>query len=68
MKRLGGIWPQLVSFQNLLLAYRKARRGKRRRPGVAEFGLDLERELIALQRELENGEYKPGGLSLVHDL
>ena len=64
MKRLGGIWPQLVSFQNLLLAYRKARRGKRGRPGVAEFGLDLERELIALQRELENGEYKPGAYRL----
>jgi RNA-directed DNA polymerase len=64
MKRLSGIWPQLVSFQNLLLLYRKARRGKRSRPGVAEFGLDLERELIALQRELENGAYKPGAYRL----
>ena len=25
MKRLGGIWPKLVSFENLLRAYRKAR-------------------------------------------
>jgi RNA-directed DNA polymerase len=31
---------------------------------VAEFGLDLERELIALQQELENGEYKPGAYRL----
>ena len=59
MKRLGGIWPKLVSFENLLRAYRKARRGKRERPGVAEFGLDLERQLIALQRDLEIGEYQP---------
>ena len=64
MKRLGGIWRQLVGFQNLVLAYRKARRGKRSRPGVAEFGLDLERQLIALQRELENGEYRPGAYRL----
>lgn len=64
MKRLSGIWPKLVSFENLLLAYRKARRGKRSRPGVAEFGLDLERQLLALQRELENGEYQPGGYRL----
>jgi RNA-directed DNA polymerase len=64
MKRLGGIWPKLVSFENLLRAYRKARRGKRGRPGVAEFGLDLERELIALQRELDRGEYKPGAYRL----
>ncbi len=27
MKRLGGLWPQIVSFENLLLAYRKARKG-----------------------------------------
>ncbi len=44
MKRLGGIWPQVVSFENLLLAYRKARRGKARSPGVARFALDLERD------------------------
>lgn len=64
MKRLSGIWPKLVSFDNLLLGYRKARRGKRCRPGVAEFGLDLERELILLQHELENGEYQPGAYRL----
>src|SRR5262245_6282491 len=60
MKRLGGIWPKLVSFENLLLAYRKARPAKRSRPGVAEFGLGLEKELIDLQRELGTGEYQPG--------
>ena len=35
MKRLGGVWSQVVSFENLLLAYRKARRGKGQRPEVA---------------------------------
>lgn len=64
MKRLGDIWSRLVSFENLLFAYRKARRGKRSRPGVAEFGLALERELILLQRELQAGGYRPSDYRL----
>ncbi|NIR90838.1 MAG: RNA-directed DNA polymerase [Gammaproteobacteria bacterium] len=60
MKRVGGLWLRLVSFDNLLLAYRKARRGKRARPGVAEFELGLERNLLALQDELVTGRYRPG--------
>lgn len=60
MKRLGWVWPQLVSFDNLLLAFRKARRGKARRPSVAHFELHLEQELLRLQRELQSGEYQPG--------
>jgi hypothetical protein len=64
MKRLGGIWPQVVSFENLLLAYRKARRGKGRSPDVARFALDLEKELLRLRRELEDGTYWPGAYRL----
>lgn len=64
MKRLGDLWPRLVSFENQLGAYRKARLGKRERPAVAEFGLDLERELLTLQRELQDGTYRPGGYRL----
>lgn len=60
MKRLGGIWPRVVSFENLLLGYRKARRGKGRSPDVAHFALDLEKELPRLRRELEDGSYWPG--------
>lgn len=60
MKRLGGVWDSVVSFDNLYLAYRKARRGKGANPDVARFGLNLERELLALQRELSTGDYRPG--------
>ncbi|MDH4081623.1 MAG: reverse transcriptase/maturase family protein [Nitrospira sp.] len=60
MKRINGIWGQLTSFDNLLHAYRQARRGKRSRPGVAEFGFTFEHELFALQRELRDGSYQPG--------
>ncbi len=64
MKRVGGLWARLVSFENLLLAYRKARRGKARGAGVAELALDLEPELLRLQRELMSGEYRPGAYRL----
>ncbi len=60
MKRLGGVWEQLVSFKNLLLAYKKARRGKSRRSSVAGFECNLEKELLQLQRELQSGDYQPG--------
>lgn len=64
MKRLGGLWERVVGFDNLLLAFCKARRGKRRRPPVAGFELNLEKELLALQRELQSGEYVPGAYRL----
>jgi retron-type reverse transcriptase len=64
MKRLDGIWETVTSFANLLQAYRNARRGKRTKPGVAEFGLNLERELLALQRSLHEGTYQPGSYRL----
>ncbi|MBW9267392.1 MAG: reverse transcriptase/maturase family protein [Candidatus Thiodiazotropha sp. (ex. Lucinisca nassula)] len=60
MKRLGQIWPDVIDFDNLLTAYRKARRGKRRSPDVAAFALDLEGELLTLQCELADQTYRPG--------
>ena len=60
MRRRGNLWQRVVAFENLLLAFRKARRGKGRSPEVAEFGFNLEPELLCLQRELEAGDYWPG--------
>ncbi len=42
MKRYGHLWPEIVSFENLWEAFRKAARGKRRRPDVAQFFLKAE--------------------------
>ena len=64
MKRLGRIWPAVIAFENLLLAARKARKGKQSVPAVAEFTLNLESELLALQRELADFSYRPGGYRL----
>ena len=60
MKRLGGNLGFGRSFNNLYLAYRKARRGKGAGPEVGRFALNLERELLVLQRELQIGDYRPG--------
>jgi len=60
LKRIGKIWSQVVSWENLWLAYLNARKGKFARREVATFIENLESELIGLQRELVNGRYRPG--------
>lgn len=60
MKRIGNLWPQLTNFDHLMECARKAARGKRSRPDVARFLLDLEPNVCALQRELLDGSYQPG--------
>ena len=60
MKRLGRIWPDVTCFENLLSAYRKARKGKQSKPAVAEFTLNLESELLSLQQDLIGSSYQPG--------
>lgn len=64
MKRFGQLWPQITDFANLHAAYRKARRGKAHRPGVAAFALNLESDLLSLQDELLEDRYEPGGYRL----
>ncbi len=54
------MYTQLCSWDNLLLAYRKAAKGKRGHPNVAAFEYHLEDNLRALQRELRDQTYQPG--------
>jgi retron-type reverse transcriptase len=63
MKRYGNLWKRVVSWENLLLAVRKARRGKRDRAAVQRFEFDMEEHLLSLQRELVGGTYNPGGFT-----
>lgn len=60
MKRVGGLWKTLVSFDNLHEAARRAALGKRKRADVAAFLLEGELELVRLRQELESGAYRPG--------
>lgn len=60
MKRVGGLWPRVVAFDELLRAAHRAARGKRQLAAVAEFMMRLEPECLQLQRELRSGQYRPG--------
>jgi hypothetical protein len=54
------MYTQLTSFDNLLLAYHKAAKGKRGHPNVAAFEYHLEDNLLQVQRELQEHTYQPG--------
>lgn len=60
MKRYGNLWPQVIEFENLLLAARKAERGKRFRQNVLAFNYNRERELLTLHKALKAKTYQPG--------
>lgn len=66
---MGTLFHRMTSFSNLLEAARLASRGKRFRPNVASFALDLESELYQLQQELVSRSYRPGPYRtfLVHE-
>ena len=60
MKTHKHLYPQITSFDNLYLAFKAARKGKRSRPDVAEFEFNLEGNLLDLQKELQEETYTPG--------
>jgi retron-type reverse transcriptase len=60
MKTYRHLYPRIWDFENLYLAYRKARRGKRGKTPAADFEQVQEDELLALQNELRTRTYQPG--------
>jgi retron-type reverse transcriptase len=63
MKSYWHLYEQVYDWDNLYLAYRKARKGKRGRPPAATFEFDLEANLVTLQQELREKRYEPGAYS-----
>ncbi len=59
-KRHRNLYPQVYAWENLLLAFRKARRGKRAKPDVCRFEFNVEEELLGLQEDLMGRTYTPG--------
>lgn len=59
MKRQGYLFEQITTFDNLLLASKKALRGKRDRHQVASFYFNLEKEILALGEEIRTQRYVP---------
>lgn len=60
-KAYRNLFPQICSFENLHLAWRNARRGKRGRTEVAAFEYQAESNLFRLQEALLTGRYRPAG-------
>lgn len=60
MKTYKNLYSQVSDFENLYLAYRKARRGKRGRAQPAMFERIQDDELLNLQEELQTFTYQPG--------
>jgi retron-type reverse transcriptase len=60
MKTYKHLYPQVNDFENLYLAYRKARKGKRGKAYVARFERSYEERLFRLQQELRIKTYQPG--------
>lgn len=58
MKRLGNIYKDIISLENLRLAEKKARKRKSKQYGVIAFDKNAEANLIALNEMLLNKTYK----------
>lgn len=54
------LFAEIASFPNLLRAARLAVRGKRRSHAAQELAFELEPVLLALQRQLADGSWRPG--------
>jgi RNA-directed DNA polymerase len=63
MRRVGHLFEAATDFHALRDAARRAARGGWRAPGAASFLGELEREVLALQRELLDGSYRPRPLT-----
>lgn len=59
MKTYKNLYKKIYDFDNLYLAWQKARKGKTRKKYVIEFEKDLERNLLDLQFELKSQTYAP---------
>ena len=58
MKRYGDLWDKIVSYDNLYLAYKKARKNKGWQRQVQEVDADVENKLLAIQEMLIKKTYK----------
>lgn len=60
MNRSHVTYEELVSIENLLLAWQEFLPGKRNRKDVQEFGLNLMDNILSLHQDLVNGSYRHG--------
>lgn len=61
MKRYVDLYRKIISFENILLATRKARKGKRFKYSTALFEYNLEKNIYSIINALKNKTWSPGG-------
>jgi RNA-directed DNA polymerase len=59
MKTYNKLYKEIISFENLILAWKKARKGKTKKEYVVKFEEELFCNLMALHYELKYKSYKP---------
>lgn len=59
VKTYNNLYSQIYNMSNLILAWRKARKGKTKKPYIIEFEKDVIGNLFKLQEELINETYQP---------
>ncbi|HEY5508428.1 MAG TPA: reverse transcriptase/maturase family protein [Paludibacter sp.] len=64
MKRINNLFDKVVTKDNLMLAYQKARKGKSGQYGVKIFEKNVERNIDQLYDELRSGTYKTSEYSV----
>jgi len=60
VKTYNDLFDKITTFDNLLKAAQKAQKGKRFKDACAIFNLNLEKELLRLQRKLKEQSYRHG--------
>lgn len=63
MKTYLNLYSQLCSYENLELAFKKARKRKTSKPYVIEFESNLSQNLLTIQFELQTFTYQPSPLT-----
>lgn len=58
-RTIRNVYDKAVSFDKILMAHKKARRGKKEKKDVIIFELNLESEILRLEEELKHGTYTP---------
>jgi len=59
LKTFNNLYPKIYDFENLVNAYDSAKKNKRFKKEVIEFGLSLDENLIQIQNELIYETYQP---------
>ena len=60
-KTIRNQFDKYLTYEKLLEAHKKARRGKNRKPELIKFNLKQEEYIMWLYMQLKNGTYKQGG-------